>query len=97
MYQYQKDGSFAQAPGMMEELCEQELIELGAANTKVAYRGVYFEADKTALYRINYTSRLLSRVLAPLITFHCHNTNALIKTAEKSVGKKYFLLIKLLQ
>jgi putative N6-adenine-specific DNA methylase len=82
-YQYQTSGYFAQAPGMMEELCKQELFELGATNTESAYRGVYFKADKTALYRINYTSRLLSRVLAPLITFHCHNTNVLIKMAEK--------------
>ena len=41
MYQYQKDGFFTQAPGMMEELCEQELIELGATNTKVAYQAEF--------------------------------------------------------
>ena len=34
-YQYQDSGYFAQAPGMMEELCEEELIELGAKDTKV--------------------------------------------------------------
>ncbi len=94
MYQYQRDGFFAQAPGMMEELCEQELLELGATNTKTAYRGVYFKADKPALYRINYTSRLLSRVLAPLITFHCHNTNVLIKTAEKIRWEEIFSVDK---
>lgn len=38
MYQYQTSGYFAQAPGMMEELCEQELIELGTTETKIAYR-----------------------------------------------------------
>ena len=48
MYQYQDSGYFAQAPGMMEELCEQELIELGATSTKVSYRGVYFKADKAS-------------------------------------------------
>jgi len=83
MYEYQSKGFFAQAPGMMEELCEQELIELGATNTKSAYRGVYFDADKTTLYKINYTSRLLSRVLAPLKSFHCHNTNVLYKSASQ--------------
>jgi len=94
MYQYQRDGFFAQAPGMMEELCEQELIELGATNTKTAYRGAYFKADKPALYRINYTSRLLSRVLAPLVTFHCRTTNALMKTAEKIHWEEIFSLDK---
>src|SRR4030042_2078434 len=94
MYQYQNSGYFAQAPGMMEELCEQELLELGATNTKTAYRGVYFKADKPALYRINYTSRLISRVLAPLMTFHCHNTNVLIKTAEKIRWEEIFSVDK---
>lgn len=83
MYEYSIDGYFAQVPGMMEELCEQELIELGASNTKVSYRGVYFNADKEILYKINYTSRLLSRILAPLKTFHCNNTNVLYKTASQ--------------
>ncbi|MCJ7553448.1 MAG: THUMP domain-containing protein [Ignavibacteriaceae bacterium] len=83
MYEYQSKGFFAQVPGMMEELCEQELIELGATNTKSAYRGVYFDADKKTLYKINYTSRLLSRVLAPLLSFHCHNTNVLYKSASQ--------------
>jgi len=83
MYEYQTKGFFAQVPGMMEDLCEQELIELGATDTKTTYRGVYFNSDIQTLYKINYTSRLLSRVLAPLITFPCHNTSALIKTAKK--------------
>src|SRR4030065_1181532 len=94
MYQYQRDGFFAQAPGMMEELCKQELLEVGATNKETAYRGVHFKADKPTLYKINYTSRLLSRVLAPLITFHCHNTNVLIKTAEKIHWEEIFSVDK---
>ena len=94
MYEYQKNGFFAQVPGMMEELCQQELVELGATNTKVAYRGVYFNANKTILYKINYTSRLLSRVLAPLITFKCHHPNTLLKAAEKIKWEEIFSLEK---
>jgi putative N6-adenine-specific DNA methylase len=83
MFEYQKDNRFfAQVTGKMEELCEQELIELGAINTKIAYRGIYFEADTATVYKINYTSRLISRVLAPLVTFYCDNPNILLKTAE---------------
>ena len=92
--QYQDSGYFAQAPGMMEELSRKELIELGAKDTKVAYRGIYFKADKAALYRINYASRLLSRVLAPLISFHCRTTNALMKTAEKIRWEEIFSVDK---
>lgn len=91
MFQYQKDNVFfAQVTGMMEELCEKELIELGAKNTKVTYRGVAFEADLTTIYRINYTSRLISRVLAPLAAFPCHTTDALIKMAQKIPWQKIF-------
>ena len=53
MFEYQKSNRFfAQVTGMMEGICEQELIELGAVNTEKAYRGVYFEADIVTLYRI---------------------------------------------
>lgn len=83
MYDYQIKGFFAQAPGLMEKLCKQELVELGASDVETAYRGVYFKSDLSTLYKINYTSRLLSRVLAPLITFPCHNTSAIIKIAKK--------------
>ena len=33
-YEYEKTGFFAQVTGKMETLCEEELIELGATETK---------------------------------------------------------------
>ncbi len=91
MFEYlEKKTYFAQVPGMMEELCEQELIELGAQNTKIAYRGIYFEADQITIYRINYTSRTISRILAPLKTFHCRNAEAIMKMAAKIEWDKIF-------
>ncbi|NLT51156.1 MAG: class I SAM-dependent RNA methyltransferase [Ignavibacteria bacterium] len=91
MFEYlEKKTYFAQVPGMMEELCEQELIELGAQNTKIAYRGIYFEADQITIYRINYTSRTISRILAPLKTFHCRNAEAIMKMASKIEWDKIF-------
>jgi putative N6-adenine-specific DNA methylase len=83
LYEYKQNGFFAQVTGKMEELCEQELIDLGATETKTAYKGVYFKSDISTLYKINYTSRLLSRVLAPLITFPCRTTNYLYQRAKK--------------
>src|SRR3972149_10779677 len=93
-YEYEKTGFFAQVTGKMETLCEEELIELGATETKTTYKGVYFKADLTTLYKINYTSRLLSRVLAPLVTFPCHTTNALIQMQKKIVWKNFCCLKK---
>ncbi|MBN2572119.1 MAG: hypothetical protein JXA68_08330, partial [Ignavibacteriales bacterium] len=83
MLDYKEKGFFAQVPGMMEEICEQELIEIGAINTKTTYRGIYFQADKKTLYKINYTSRMISRVLAPLFSFHCSTSQNIIKFARK--------------
>lgn len=84
MFEYQKSKKyFAQVPGMMEELCEKELLELGATNTKTSYRGVYFDAEIETIYKINYTARMLSRVLAPLKTEKCDDAKQLIKIAQK--------------
>jgi putative N6-adenine-specific DNA methylase len=78
----------------MEEMGEQELLELGAKNTKKVYRGIYFEAEHADLYRINYNSRLLSRVLAPLTTFYCDNPNVLLKAAADIQWEEIFSLEK---
>jgi putative N6-adenine-specific DNA methylase len=83
MFDYQRTNRFfAQVSHEMEALGVEELAGLNAWNICPAYRGIYFEADKTVLYAINYTSRYLTRVLAPLITFDCHTTRYLYKKAE---------------
>lgn len=82
MFQYQKQNRyFAQIAGGFEELAEAELKKLGARSIRPDYRGFHFKADPETLYRINYHSRLLIRVLAPLITFDCHSDKYLHRTA----------------
>jgi putative N6-adenine-specific DNA methylase len=84
MFQYQQRNQyFAQIASGFEEIAEAELQRLGATNIIEAYRGLHFEADPETLYRINYTSRLIVRVLAPLVTFDCHSDNYLYQTALK--------------
>ncbi len=83
MFTYQKSGRyFAQIVEGIEELGGNELQELGARDIKPVYRGFYFSADRATLYRINYCSRLLSRILAPLLRFDCHSDRYLYKTAS---------------
>ena len=83
-YTYQKTKRyFAQLAQGMENLGAEELLELGARNVRPKFRGVDFEADHQDLYHIVYTTRLVSRVLAPLITFDCHSDKYLHKTAMK--------------
>lgn len=83
MFAYQKNQRFfAQIADGLEALGVQELRELGATDVKAAYRGIYFSADPATLYRINYLTRLITRVLAPLLTFDCHSDRYLYKTAQ---------------
>jgi putative N6-adenine-specific DNA methylase len=58
-----------------------EIQNLGASKVHQRFRGLQFTADIEAVYRINYGSRLLTRILAPLISFDCHSTKYLYKTA----------------
>lgn len=82
MFDYQRNNRyFAQTAGGMEALGAEELSELGSYNIYPAYRGIYFEADKDTLYRVNYCSRLTARVLAPLCSFQCHSNRYLYQRA----------------
>ncbi|MBT4484369.1 MAG: class I SAM-dependent RNA methyltransferase, partial [Candidatus Latescibacteria bacterium] len=67
MYTYQKSGRFfAQHADGMEEVALEELRELNVKNIKPSFRGIFFETDIAGLYRVNYMSQILSRILAPL-------------------------------
>jgi len=67
----------------MEELAAGELSQLRAQGIQLGYRGVHFHADQADLYRINYLSRCITRVLAPLIHFRCHNDAYLYRKARQ--------------
>jgi len=95
MFEYQKyNHYFASVAESLESLCEQELQQLGAKNTRTIFRGVHFVADKATLYRINYQSRLATRIQAPLLTFSCHSTKYLQKTAATIAWEKFLSLDK---
>jgi putative N6-adenine-specific DNA methylase len=84
MYDYQKNNRyFAQIAEDIKELGTQELAELGAGKITPAYRGIYFSADMETLYRITYSVRLFSRILAPLVSFTCSSTDQLYKKARQ--------------
>jgi len=90
-YKYQRDSRyFAQIAEGLIEAGAQELAELGAENIAPEFRGIHFRADKSTLYRINYLTRLASRCLAPLISFHCHDTDTLYKKAKQIQWEDFF-------
>ena len=84
MFIYQQESSyFAQIGPGMEALGATELVGLGAVAIRPVFRGLHFKADPAALYRINYQSRLASRVIAPLSTFACHDADRLYRNARR--------------
>ncbi len=91
MYAYQQNHRyFAQVAEGLEEPAADELKPLGAREIRLAYRGLYFEADPAALYRINYQSRLATRVIATLLVVACHTTDTLYKRAKSLAWKEFF-------
>lgn len=81
-------------PGL-EPLLVEELKQLGIHEPIAAYCGVNVKirsADSLmpTIYKINYCSRLASRVLLPLMNFRCYDQNSLYKAAEKINWKPFF-------
>jgi putative N6-adenine-specific DNA methylase len=91
---YEKtDRFFAQVPDGVETLAIEELEQIGARQIEPDFRGVRFTATLEGLYRINYTARLLTRVLAPLASFPCRNRDDLYK-GGKQINWKRLLSLK---
>jgi putative N6-adenine-specific DNA methylase len=91
VYHYQKDGRyFAQIADSLKEAGAQELAELGAEDIRPEFSGIHFRADKSTLYHINYLTRLLSRSLAPLISFPCPDTDRLYHKAKQIEWEDFF-------
>ncbi|MDZ7666644.1 MAG: THUMP domain-containing protein [Desulfotignum sp.] len=83
-YIYEKESRyFAQVSETAKLMGGEELTELGAKNLSLEFRGIWFTASKSDFYRITYQSRLLSRILIPLITFACPDKDTLYKEARK--------------
>jgi len=90
-YDYQRTSRFfAQISEDMKEAGMEELAELGASDIAASFRGIHFAADKPALYRINYQTRLISRVLATLVSFNCHHTDQLYEKAKQIRWEDFF-------
>ena len=90
-YKYQQNSRyFAQIAEDIKEAGAEELSELGATDIVTTFRGIYFNAEKSALYRINYKTRLISRILATLVSFNCHNTDQLYERAKQIRWEDFF-------
>lgn len=68
---------FATCPKNLEGLLEEELISLGARNTKQTVAGVSFVGELSVAYRACLWSRLANRVLLPLANFNVESAEDL--------------------
>lgn len=73
---------FAQVPDGGEEVAGEELLRLGANDVRPGYRGLYFHAQRDALYRIVYGALTVSRVLCPLVRFQAHSPEYLHRRVQ---------------
>ena len=93
-YLYEKESQyFAQVAESIKDIALKELKELGAYDLKPVFRGIWFKASKRDFYRITYVSRLVSRILAPLVSFRCDDKNDLYRAAKK-IQWEEFLAVK---
>jgi putative N6-adenine-specific DNA methylase len=73
---------FISCASELEPLLIEELKELGTEAVRAGFRGVYVDQwDWPLLYRINYGSRLATRVLLPLAHFRCFDRTSLYRHA----------------
>ena len=85
-----KHDLFVTCAPALEPLLMEELKELGITPVKMGYRGVFIsDWDWATIYRINYASRLASRVLLPLIRFKCYDRRSLYHHAMEIDWSQY--------
>ncbi|WP_321494642.1 THUMP domain-containing protein [uncultured Desulfobacter sp.] len=93
-YIYERESRyFAQVAESVKDLALKEIQDLGGKNTQTVFRGIWFEADKSTFYKIVYMSRLVSRILVPLVEFDCQDKDALYKGA-RTIRWEEFLTTK---
>lgn len=82
---------FVTCSSHLEEALKYEMESLGYEDVQIGFRGVYVnvESDRD-IYRINYSSRIASRVLLPILSFRCNNRNDLYN-ATASINWRPFL------
>ena len=84
MFEYQLNNRyFTQISDELKEIGIEEVVSQKAWDIQSVYRGIYFKANPGSLYSLNYTSRYLTRILAPLISFKCHDDSYLYRKARE--------------
>jgi len=81
---------FASAPRGLEPLLLQEVSSLGGREATAVAGGVAFSGDWLTCYRVNFWSRIASRVLWRIATFDYNNENDIYAATKAVDWLKYF-------
>lgn len=73
------DELFVTAPHFLQPLLTKELEEMGISQVRQGPGGVFVPRKMPLVYKINYSSRLATRVLWPLLTFPCKDREDLYR------------------
>ena len=73
----------------LEKVLARELTDLGAKGVEAANRAVYFEGDKTLLYRANYSVRTALSFLMPVAEFRIRTKEDLYSGGAKMEWSNY--------
>jgi len=73
----------------LEQVLSRELTDLGAAGVQAANRAVFFEGDKTLLYRANYSVRTALAFLMPVAEFRIRTKEDLYSGGAKVEWTNY--------
>lgn len=74
---------FITCADQLEPLLKEELKALGLVDLRVGFRGIYAPNTLENIFKVNYLSRLATRVLLPLAQFSCPDTETLYNEAKK--------------
>lgn len=78
----------------LEPLLTEELKSLGLVDLRQGYRGIYAPNTMENIFKVNYLSRLATRVLLPLAQFSCPDTETLYNEAKKIPWADYIDVTK---
>jgi putative N6-adenine-specific DNA methylase len=81
---------FASAPRGLEPLLEKEIASLGARGVKPVPGGVSFTSDWLTCYRVNFWSRIASRVLWRIAQFDYQNEDGLYREVKALDWRRHF-------
>lgn len=80
---------FATVARGLEELAAVELTNLGAKDVITSFTGISFSGDQELLYRVNLWSRIIFRVLVPIIKIKSFNAQQLYRNVQEVNWAKY--------